>query len=54
VALEVPEIVTAASKRRRVSGEAKATLTASAKLGPGEFEPKPVISASSASSGAAA
>jgi hypothetical protein len=54
VALEVPAVITAASKRRRVSDEAKAALAASIKLDPGELEPKPVIATSRTSSGAAA
>jgi hypothetical protein len=41
VALEVPAVITAASKRRRASAEAKAALAASLKQTPGESEPKP-------------
>jgi hypothetical protein len=47
VVLEVPEVITAASKRRRVSDEAKAALAASLKLEPGELEPEPVVATSS-------
>jgi hypothetical protein len=41
VTLEVPAVITAASKRRRVSAEAKAALAASLKQPPGEPERKP-------------
>jgi hypothetical protein len=37
----VPAVITAASKRRRVSDEAKAALAASLKQAPGEPERKP-------------
>ena len=41
VALEVPAVITAASKRRSASAEAKAALAASLKQPPGEPERKP-------------
>ena len=41
VALEVPAVITAASRRKRASAEAKAALAASLKQAPGEHEPKP-------------
>jgi hypothetical protein len=40
VALEVPAVITAASKRRSASAEAKAALAASLKQAPGEPERK--------------
>jgi hypothetical protein len=43
VALEVPAVITAASKRRRVSADAKAVLAASNKLAPAELGRKPVV-----------
>jgi hypothetical protein len=42
VALEVPAVITAASKRRRASDEAKAALAASLELAPGERKPAAV------------
>jgi hypothetical protein len=39
--LEVPAVITAASKRRKVAAEAKAALAASLKLAPVEPERKP-------------
>ena len=41
VALEVPAVINAASKRKRASAEAKAALAASLKQAPGEAERKP-------------
>ena len=51
VALEVPAVITAASKRRKVAAEAKAALKASIKLAPG-VSPTPTTSRTS-SGGAA-
>jgi hypothetical protein len=42
VVLEVPAVITTASKRKRASAEAKAALAASLKQAPGEPERKPV------------
>src|SRR6516164_4702859 len=41
VTLEVPAVISAASKRKRASAEAKAALAASIKLGSSELERKP-------------
>ena len=41
MALEVPAVITAASKRKRASDEAKAALAASIELATGELEQKP-------------
>jgi hypothetical protein len=41
VALEVPAVITTASKRKRASAEAKAALAASIERAPGELEREP-------------
>ena len=53
VALEVPVVISAASKQRRVSDEAKAALFASIELAPGELERKPAVTSGRTSAGPA-
>jgi hypothetical protein len=54
VVIEGTAVITAASKRRGASDEAKATPAASIELAPGDLQPKPAIATSRASPGAAA
>jgi hypothetical protein len=54
VTLEVPAVVTTASKRRKAADEAKAALAASIELAPGELEREAEIATGRTSSGTAA